>query len=197
MRAGPSIFLSVLVSLSVLGIFTNCVEAQSPCDEACNENIGFPACAVEPSSDLYLTNQTDPIIKNSIACICTDKLYLHEMLTCAIKECAINVTSLNEGLVSFFNICQVIGGVTLPSIADFFKEIDVATPDGIALISVTDGTATATTIPSQTATTVPYSLRETTTVNPGVSPTDTPGNAVMNGVPLGAAAVCAIAALML
>lgn len=43
MRAGPSIFLSVLVSLSVLGIFTNCVEAQSPCDEACNENIGFPA----------------------------------------------------------------------------------------------------------------------------------------------------------
>lgn len=51
MKLGPGHFLAVSASLCIL---TNHVEAQSPCDEACDEHIGFPTVSLDlPRKVLY------------------------------------------------------------------------------------------------------------------------------------------------
>lgn len=104
----------------------NSVDYEAPaCIKKCGDmdvdekSVYVPRCAISDQT----TEEDEDAVTNSYNCICTDRQYIEQSLSCIVKECGKNATDLEFALSSQYAMCELYADVVYPKPEVFLNEL--------------------------------------------------------------------------
>ncbi|KAL7269093.1 hypothetical protein RUND412_008256 [Rhizina undulata] len=137
-------------------------EDQAPdCSSACMGNIeeDIPQCIVDAMGsgwtstkiqNIWSGNNTNAIeqFDKASECLCTDKNYVEQLVTCMFKNCASSNTDIYSATSFGYKACAVQYNVLFPSPPDVVKILNITVPKGVVVPTTITGVPEATAWPS-------------------------------------------------
>lgn len=119
-----------------------CVKKCQDARDSNPESNYIPRCA--------LTDQDTPedeqeeAVKNAYSCMCTDKIFLADSLSCVVKNCASNSTAFDIALSSHYGMCKLYADIVYPKPETFLNDLcllddvpkGVTVPTDVSIVKV-------------------------------------------------------------